>query len=1379
MPIKKREELYELFTTGNKPTQDDFVDLIDSMINIAEDGIGISEKGRPMEIVEQGNNRRLLDFSSSRDTPIWRINAQSADGNRSGLNISSANRSRLFIRQDNGFTGINNDAPGAKLHITPDHGPALRVDDTTSKTSFVIDADGRIGIGTEIENDYRLSVDGKVCLKGETTMKSPVYAEDGIIVRGAKLHSEQGISVYNGASVETGQLEAKEGLTVTGALNANGGVVVNGLPLEAKKGLLVKEGATIESGVFRANAGLEVSGAPLTANNGVVVNGAPLNAQNGLVVSAGTASINGELVANKGLTVENSTFKANAQVILGNAENGPVTADGTFVAKEGIVLEKPTFQAVNGITISEGDLNVERDLIVSGQLLANNGIRVKDSVLEATGRVILGEVPNGEVTVNGDFTAANGLTVQAGTLYAQEGAVVSGAQLQAENGLLVKNGAIIENGLLTVNDGVSLGQTSEFNAYGQVNLGNRNNGTVTVNGELRVVNGGIISGENLQVDSGLLVNGFLNAPNESNLGTASIQTLNVDEINVTGSLGLTSIDLASLRAQDANVGKLNTEGDLNVYGRCKVVSDLVLAEGRIFVTYEGTETPKIKIKKGTVSAEPGHFDFSIDHDKQVTITYDDVSDLANFIYDWKKYQYTHPAVTKGFDFRRFGVGPGSLKDEEIALIPLTTALKEYRVPSNGLRIMYTGADDGTPQFVIQQKEDNSNTDQFDFIVQDLVLGIFCPPKQEDRTVNKLLTSWENWKSLNQDLAADFEIKQTGDVDWQLDDILEVQSLIPTGDVMREYRLGELIVRNTSNVQNQPRLIVTTATPSFGEEVRFDVSLDTLAIALGTVENTPQAVYAAWKDWVQRGNETYGFEIVETTANIPIEVIQQESLVLVDETQSRIETAGLIVTYVGDGADTAKLILQGGNDDSYSFVIDEQKKELTINYPLNVEERMITNLLTAWEDVTDKHGFAIYGLGDELFVSQAEAMENIIAEIKEFMPTTHGVDNIVIRYAGPGADSPGVIIQANNVDEFAVSVSEDKVLTIKYPQDRSGSIDDLVAYWDGLTPAQRDGFSLIKNEIGNALVEETRGELVVIDENRIFSQGIIKTNLVTIEGRLAFADSSIEISGISNSNDLAEDSDAFLSTQKAVKTYVDRGLALKADQVFVATELENVNAELMKKADQPFVANELDKKADQNFVVAELEKKANLQYVNGKLADVEVKLEEKADQNFVETELEKKADLEDVEAKLAEKANQEYVTGELAKKADQSELSNVAEELETKADLATMVTALANKVNLAASENLLVAQGANVTVDEISLSPERSGLLLVTITAFDYTTAGLFALDGTESLIKIGGEGLSDRQGDADTCNVYLDQGKVMLQNALSDDVTVKVIYLGT
>lgn len=1337
MPIKKREELYELFATGNKPTQDDFIDLIDSMINIAEDGIGISEKGRPMEIVEQGDQKRLLDFSSSRDTPIWRINAQSADGNRRGLNISSANRSRLFIRQDNGFIGINNEAPGAKLHISPDNGPALQVDDAAGRPSLVIEAEGRIGIGTEPEDDYRLSVDGKALLKGETTMQSPVYAEKGVTVRGGKLIAEQGISVRNGVTVESGQLAAKAGLTVTGVLNADGGVIVNGLPLETKKGLLVKEGATIESGLFRANAGLEVNGGLLTANNGAVVNGAPLEAKNGLVVSNGTTTLNGELVANNGLTVENSTFKANAQVMLGNADNGSVTANGTLVVKEGIILEKPIFQAPNGVTISEGDLEVAQDLIVAGQLLANNGLRVNNSVLEATGRVILGEALNGEVIVNGELTANHGLTIREGTLYAQEGAVVSGAQLQAESGLQVKNGAHIENGLLTVNDGLSLGPSSELTAQGRVNLGNRDHGTVTVNGQLQVVNGGIISGQDLQVESGLLVNGDLKAPNQTYLGNATVQTLNVAEINVTGSLGLSSIDLASLRAGEATIGKLSTEEDLNVYGRCKVVSDLVLADGRIFVTYEGTEVPKIKIKKGIVSAGPGHFDFTIDDEKQVTITYDDSSDLDNFIYDWKTYQYIHPAATKGFTFRRLGTGPGSLKEEEIELTPLATALKEYRIPSNGLRIMYTGTDAGTPQIVIQVKEDN--TTQFDFVVQDLVLGILCPTKPEDRTVDQLLTAWENWKNLNQDLAVDFEIGQTGDENWLLDDVLEVQGLIPTGDVLREYSLGELVVRNTSNAQNQPRLVVTTATTSFGENVSFDVSFDTLAITLGTVENTPQAVYAAWKDWVERGNETYGFEIVETAATTPIQVVQKENLVLIDENQSRIETAGLVVTYVGDDAGSAKLILQGVSDDNYSFLIDAEKKELIINYPLNVETRTITRLLTAWEEVPEKHGFAIDGLGDELYVSQAELMEKIIAEIKEWIPTSNGVDNIIIRYAGPGTDTPGVIIQANNDNEFAVAVSADQVLTIKYPRERTGSIDDLLAYWDGLPAAQKGGFTLSKYEIRNALVEEFRGELVVTDPNRVFSRGTIKTNVVTIEGRLVFADSALEISGISNRVDLAENSDALLVTQKAVKTYVDEGLALKADQSFVTAEL--------------------NKKADQSLVNAELAKKADL--------------------SLVEDELGKKADWEDVEAKLAEKAAQAYVEAELAKKADQAALNNIRDELAEKADLSAVATALAAKVNLAAVESLTVAQGASVSVDGIGLRPERCGLLLVMVNGADQARAGLFALDGTESLIKIAGDGLADREDETETCNVYLDEGTLRLQNALAEEITAKVLYFGT
>ena len=1335
MPIKKRKDLYDLFATGNKPTHDDFVDLIDSMLNIAEDGLGISEKGRPMEIVEQGSNRRFLDLSSSRDTPIWRINAQSADGNRSGLNVSSANQSRLFIRQDNGFTGINNDAPGAKLHISPDKGPALRVDDESKAISFIIEGDGRVGIGTAVRDDCKLSVDGTVYLEGETTINSAVYAKDGIIVDGAKLITHQGLSVQNGATIESGLLEAKAGLAVNGSLSAYAGAVVDGLPMEVRKGLIVKEGGTVETGVFTANDGLTVNGA-LNANDGMVVSGAPLVVRNGLNVSAGTTTINGELLVNKGLTVENSALEANGHVFLGNVESGTVTSNGEFIAKKGIILENPMFQAEQGIIFSAGDVSVDQNLSVSGELSANGGLAVNDSTLHATGQVILGDAENGDVTVYGALIANKGIIVREGTMQAQSGAMVTGDALRVENGLRVKDGAIIEDGLLTVNEGVVLTNDAALNANGLVNLGNMDNGVVTINGELRAVNGGIISGAALQVQNGLVVNGFLNAPNESNLGTVSIQNLNVDDINVTGSIGLTSVDLALLSADNSNIGNLNIERELSVNGQCTVVDNAVLASGRILVTYEGTKSvsPKVTIQKGIVTGEIGHFDITVDDDKQVKITYDDSSQLANFIADWKMYQYTHPSEAEGFNFRRQGTGSGRLKEEQIELIPVASAFKEYRIANNGLKIIYLGEKPGTPQFVMGKNTEPSSN-RFDFFIQDLVLGIFCPSNDEDRTVNNLLTCWENWKGLNQDLAADFEIWQTSDEGWQLNDLLEVQRLVPTGDVVREYKLGEFIVRNTSNAQNQPKLIVSAAVPSFAEEVGFDVSLDTLVITLGTIENTPQAVYAAWNDWVQSGNETYGFEIAETTNTSPIHVFQKENLVATDDTHSEIEVAGIAVTYSGDEAGMAKVVLQQSSGNSFSFSIDVQNKELTIEYPTSVNERTVPNLLAAWESVTERHGFEIFGRREELYIRQEEAMDTLVAEVKEYEPTTQGLDNITIRYTGPGADTPGVIIQANNTNEFAVSVSDDKVITIKYPQDKSGSVGDLLAYWDGLTSAQRDGFSLIRYEIGNALVDEVSGELVVSDDNRVFSQGIIKTNSVNIEGRLAFADSSIEISGISNSEDLAENSDAFLSTQKAVKTYVDRGMALKADQA---------------------------------FVIDELAKKANLEYVDEELA-------KKVNRDDVTKELEKKAD----QVELS------YVTDELEKKADRAELNQKADltyvntELETKADLSVMAVALATKVDLAKSENLSVGTGAIVPADGIELTSDSGGLLLVIISAPDYAGAGLFAFDGTESLIKIAGDGLSDRQDDPDTCNAYLHEGKVMLQNALPDDVAAKVIYLGS
>jgi hypothetical protein len=253
MPAKQRNELYGLFATGNKPTHDDFVDLIDSMINIAEDGIGISEKGKPMELIQQGTNRRLLDFSSEKDSPMWRINAQSAN-QVSGLNVASNNQSRLFIKQDNGFTGINNDAPAAKLHITPDQGsPALQVDDKDKNPALVVGSGGEVGIGANPQGPEKLTVNGSVQLKGDVTISGGLNASHGITVSGTTLNAQQGLNVQKGASI-SGALEVSAGLTVNGAaLNANKGAVISGASLKVDNGLNV-------SGEFIVNDTFEASG---------------------------------------------------------------------------------------------------------------------------------------------------------------------------------------------------------------------------------------------------------------------------------------------------------------------------------------------------------------------------------------------------------------------------------------------------------------------------------------------------------------------------------------------------------------------------------------------------------------------------------------------------------------------------------------------------------------------------------------------------------------------------------------------------------------------------------------------------------------------------------------------------------------------------------------------------------------------------------------------------------------------------------------------------------------------------------------------------------------------------------------------------------------
>jgi hypothetical protein len=472
---------------------------------------------------------------------------------------------------------------------------------------------------------------------------------------------------------------------------------------------------------------------------------------------------------------------------------------------------------------------------------------------------------------------------------------------------------------------------------------------------------------------------------------------------------------------------------------------------------------------------------------------------------------------------------------------------------------------------------------------------------------------------------------------------------------------------------------------------------------------------------------------------------------------------IYVTFEGPStlAPRVKLISGIVEESGHFGITVSEHKQVTIVYD---DESDIDNFQEDWElyraaypDNTEGINFIRFGTSSwQLADMEIEPLSAGIL-FKEHVLEEQGLRLI---YTGSAATPQFEIIPDEEPENafFDFSIEEGK-LRITYPADPTiCRVDDLIEEWGNWVLHHKDnaaGFEIIKFDDSTGDVLVTGVSLTVLQENtagHYFAKVMIKTNVVTVNGHLKLDGSEVPISGVSKDESLAENSDTLLSTQKAVKTYIDAGMALKADQLFVATEL--------------------GKKADRSFVVEELAKKADLTHVDAELA-------EKADRNYVVEELENKADQIFVTMELAKKANQDAVTAELAKKADQVELSQVTEELQNKADQSTMLAALASKANLLKAGNISAGPGATITVEGIGLTADHSGLLQVMIAAGNHVSAGLFALDGTESLIKIAGDGLSDQQDHPDTCNAYIHEGKVMLQNALTDEITAKVLYFGT
>lgn len=125
---KDRSQLKSYFLTDAVPTQDQFGELIDGMLNQRDDGVA-KQAGHPLCIEAAGDREsakatlQLYD-SFADDDPAWtvglnpRIDADDPATARRGLSVHGADgASRLFIDQASGRVGIGTLEPRAALHV--------------------------------------------------------------------------------------------------------------------------------------------------------------------------------------------------------------------------------------------------------------------------------------------------------------------------------------------------------------------------------------------------------------------------------------------------------------------------------------------------------------------------------------------------------------------------------------------------------------------------------------------------------------------------------------------------------------------------------------------------------------------------------------------------------------------------------------------------------------------------------------------------------------------------------------------------------------------------------------------------------------------------------------------------------------------------------------------------------------------------------------------------------------------------------------------------------------------------------------------------------------------------------------------------------------
>lgn len=195
---KSRAELKARFVKNSIPTETDFANLIDGLVNLQDDGV-LKAPGNPLSIQADGENsgpQKVLNlYTSLKDAnPAWslslnpRSDANNASSARPGFNLGDGSgASRLFIDRTSGNVGLGTITPGAKLEVngslTANGATALNGAVTIGSTqapqpltvSGSTTLNGNVGIGTPSPN-AKLEVKG-----GQTILEQQAWQNAALV----------------------------------------------------------------------------------------------------------------------------------------------------------------------------------------------------------------------------------------------------------------------------------------------------------------------------------------------------------------------------------------------------------------------------------------------------------------------------------------------------------------------------------------------------------------------------------------------------------------------------------------------------------------------------------------------------------------------------------------------------------------------------------------------------------------------------------------------------------------------------------------------------------------------------------------------------------------------------------------------------------------------------------------------------------------------------------------------------------------------------------------------------------------------------------------------------------------------------------------------